>query len=153
MHMDEARPHLRDRLGNSLDRAAPYASLRLIKGLGAKSSCKIRNMQRRCAPCTIVIKPIGWKANSGTQPDTISCAWVSLVANRTRFRASKMAGPAHGDDRAFRTSVSFGEPIGSLTVKSIVCLPMSGWSLSRARTSTRKSAGLSVLCGTSARVS
>jgi hypothetical protein len=39
-----------------------------------------------------------------------------------------MAGPGLGDDRAFRTSVRFDDPIRSQTVTSIACRAMSGWS-------------------------
>jgi hypothetical protein len=47
---DEARVHLRDRPGNDVDRAALDASLRFSSGLGAKSSCEVKNMQRRTTP-------------------------------------------------------------------------------------------------------
>jgi hypothetical protein len=53
---DEARIHLRDSSGNHLDRAVHDASLRFSRGLGAKSRCKVKNMQPRRAPCTIAIE-------------------------------------------------------------------------------------------------
>jgi hypothetical protein len=49
---DEVRNHLRDRAGNDLDRAAPDTSLRFSRGLGVKSCCKVKNLQRRRARCT-----------------------------------------------------------------------------------------------------
>jgi hypothetical protein len=41
---DEARLHLRDRPGDDSDRAALEASLRFSRGLGAKSSCKVKKI-------------------------------------------------------------------------------------------------------------
>jgi hypothetical protein len=41
---DEARIHLRDRPGDDSDRAALHASLRFSRGLGAKSSCKVKTI-------------------------------------------------------------------------------------------------------------
>jgi hypothetical protein len=41
---DEARIHLRDRPGDDSDRAALDASLRFSRGLGAKSSCKVKKI-------------------------------------------------------------------------------------------------------------
>jgi hypothetical protein len=101
-----------------MDRAAHDASLRFRRELGAKSSCNVKNMQRRRAPCTIDIETHWMKGKVRFQSGIISCAWVTLAANRTRFRASPMAGPALGDDNALRTSVKFEEPIVSHTVTS-----------------------------------
>jgi hypothetical protein len=53
---DETPFHLRDCPGNDLDRAVLDASLRFRRGLGAKSSCRFKNMQRRRAPWAIEIK-------------------------------------------------------------------------------------------------
>jgi hypothetical protein len=41
---DEARIRLRDRPGDDSDRAALDASLRFSRGLGAKSSCKVKKI-------------------------------------------------------------------------------------------------------------
>jgi hypothetical protein len=71
MRVDEARVHLRDRPGNALDRAAHDANLSFSRGLGAKSSCKIKNMQRRWNPCTIEIETHWVKGKSGTQSGTV----------------------------------------------------------------------------------
>jgi hypothetical protein len=96
---------------------------------------------------------LGEKAKSSTTSGTISCASVILAANQTRFRASPVAGPALGDDNDLRTSVKFEDAIVSHTFASIACRAISNWSLSRPQIFTSKSAGLSVLYGTSAGVS
>jgi hypothetical protein len=53
---DEARIQQRDRTGNDVDRAALDASLRFRRGLGAKSSYKVKETQRIRAPRNIEIE-------------------------------------------------------------------------------------------------
>jgi hypothetical protein len=148
---DEEHIRLRDRTENNLDNAALDANLRVCSGIGAKSNCKVNSL----APCSIEIEShwVKAKVRYPVWNGTMGCNWVILVANRARFRASPMAGPALGDDKVLRTSVKFEEPLELPTVTTISCRAMSSLSLSRPRIRTSKSAGLSVLWETSPLVS
>jgi hypothetical protein len=130
--------------GESLD-----AYLRFSGRQTAQGSCKVQDTQRRRAPRAVWIEAHRMKGAVRRQEQI----WSNLRCKSSSLSRFDEIRVDAGRRQGFRTSVKFEAPVGSRTVASMACRAKSLRVLSRPRTSTSKSAGLSVLYGTSARVS